>query len=53
MTQGVDKQIGAFPAIEAEGHLVKVGWEMLCADLVPVPMMPRLSSENADSTVLV
>jgi hypothetical protein len=35
MTQGVDKQIGTLPAIEAERHLVQVGREMLCADLVP------------------
>ncbi len=25
MTQGIQKQIGILPAIEAEGHLVQVG----------------------------
>jgi len=35
MTQRVDKQIGSFPAIEPKRHFVKVGREMLGADLVP------------------
>ena len=35
MTQSVDEQIGAFPAIEPELHLVQVGCEMLGTDLVP------------------
>src|SRR5208282_5727389 len=35
MTQRVDEQIRAFPAIEAESHLVQVSHEMLGADLVP------------------
>src|SRR6266478_10225682 len=35
MTQGIQKQVRALPAIEAESHLVKVGREMLGTDLVP------------------
>ena len=35
MTQGINEQIGAIPAIEAELHLVQIGREMLRADLVP------------------
>jgi len=35
MTQGIDKQIGAIPAIESEGHLFKIGREMLCAESMP------------------
>lgn len=35
MTQGVEKQVGILSAIEAECHLVQVGREVLCADLVP------------------
>src|SRR5690348_14132424 len=35
MTQSVQEQIGILPAIEPEGHLIQVGGEMLCADLVP------------------
>jgi len=35
VTQSVDEQIGAFPAIEPELHLVQVGCEMLGTDLVP------------------
>src|SRR5271166_5265272 len=35
MTQSVNKQIGILPAIKAERHFVKVGLQMLGADLVP------------------
>ena len=35
MTQGVEKQIGAFPAVEAESHFVEVGLQMLCANFMP------------------
>src|SRR5208282_5981800 len=35
MTQGIKEQIGTLPAIEAELHLIQVGLEMLCADVVP------------------
>src|SRR5260370_27166008 len=35
MTQGINKQVRVFPAIEAEFHLSKICREMLCADLVP------------------
>src|ERR1039458_28416 len=35
MAQRVEEQIGAIPAVEAEGHLVQVGLQMLGADLVP------------------
>lgn len=35
MTQSIDKQIGAFPAIEAKFHFFQVGWEMLGADSMP------------------
>lgn len=35
MTQGVQKQGRGLPAVEAEGHFVKVGLEMLRANLVP------------------
>src|SRR5579871_3445028 len=35
MTQGVQEQSGRLSAIEAKLHLVQVGREMLCADLVP------------------
>ena len=35
MTQGIQKQCRRLPAIEAEGHLIQVGSEMLRADLVP------------------
>ncbi len=35
MTQSIQEQIRIFPAIESECHLVQVGREMLCADLVP------------------
>jgi len=34
---------GFLPVVEAPCHLVQVGREMLCADLVPRPMTPRLS----------
>jgi hypothetical protein len=37
MTQCVKKQVGVLAAVEAERHLVQVGREMLCADLVPRP----------------
>jgi hypothetical protein len=37
MTQGVEEQIGALPAIESEGHFFKVGREMLGAETVPRP----------------
>ncbi len=35
MTQCIQEQVGILPAIEAEGHLVQVGGEMLRADSVP------------------
>src|SRR2546426_1166056 len=35
MTQGVQEQIGVLPAIETESHLVQIGREMFCADLMP------------------
>jgi len=35
MTQGIQEQIGILPAIEAEGHFVQVGREMLGADPMP------------------
>src|ERR1700738_1153340 len=35
MTQSINEQIGAAPAIEPERHLVQVGREMLCTNLVP------------------
>lgn len=35
MAQGIEEQVGVLPAIETEGHLVQVGSEMFCADLVP------------------
>src|SRR5207244_13380746 len=35
MTQGIQKQIGVLPAIEAECHFVQVGCEMLGADPMP------------------
>ena len=35
MAQGIQKQIGILPTIEAEAHLVQVGGEMLGANLVP------------------
>lgn len=34
MTQGVQKQIGILPAIEAETHLFQIGGKMLCADVM-------------------
>src|SRR2546429_2006887 len=37
MTQGIQKQIGILPAVEAECHLIQVGGEGLCADPVPRP----------------
>src|SRR5690242_9451186 len=40
MTQSIQENGGRLPAIETEGHLIQVGREMLCADLVP-------SSHNA------
>src|SRR5437016_342072 len=35
MTQGIQKQVGALPAIEAKFHLFQVGREMLGTDSVP------------------
>ncbi len=35
MTQCINKQIGALPAIESKLHLFEVGREMLCAEPVP------------------
>jgi hypothetical protein len=35
MTQGVQEQIGILPAVEAEGHFLAVGLEMLRADFMP------------------
>lgn len=35
MTQSINEQIGAFPAIESESHLIQVGLEMFGADFVP------------------
>ncbi len=35
MTQGIQEQSLTLPAVEAERHLIKVGLQMLCADLVP------------------
>jgi hypothetical protein len=35
MTQGIQKQIGILPTIEAECHFVQVGREMLCGDAMP------------------
>jgi len=35
MTQSIREQIRTLSAIKAECHLVKVGGEVLCADLVP------------------
>jgi hypothetical protein len=35
MTQGMQEQVRALPTIEAETHLVQVGWEMLRRNLVP------------------
>src|ERR1700722_9023932 len=35
MTQRINKQIGAFPAIEAESHFVQIRGEMLRANFVP------------------
>lgn len=35
MTQGVQEQVRAVPAIEPESHLVQVGQKMFGADLVP------------------
>src|SRR5262245_61843244 len=35
MAQGIKKKSMRFTAIESEGHLVKVGSEMLCAHAMP------------------
>lgn len=35
MTQRIQEQGRGFSAIEAELHLREIGWEVLCADLVP------------------
>ena len=35
MTQGIDEQIGTIPAIKAEFHLLQIGGEMLCGNLMP------------------
>jgi len=35
MAQGVNEQIGILPAVEAEGHFVQVGLQMLGAEFVP------------------
>src|SRR3954467_2413701 len=35
MTQSIQKQVGTFPAVEAESHLIQVGGEMLWANSVP------------------
>src|SRR5271169_487011 len=35
MPQGVNKQVGTLPAVEAEGHFVQVGLQRLCAYPVP------------------
>src|SRR5208283_5030928 len=35
MTQGIEEQIRAVPAVEAEAHLVQVGLQVLGAELVP------------------
>jgi len=35
MTQSVNEQIGVLAAIEAKGHFVQVGGEMLCGDAMP------------------
>ena len=53
MTQRINEQIGAFPAIESERHLVQVGGKMFGADLVPRSHDAAFESEKADSTVLV
>src|ERR1035437_8022234 len=35
MTQSVNEQVGTIPAVEAEAHFVKIGLQMLGANLVP------------------
>src|SRR5580692_12795368 len=35
MAQGIQEQRWRLPAIEAEGHFIQVGCEMLCTDAVP------------------
>lgn len=47
MTQSVDKQIGAVPAIEAKLHLFQVGSEMLGADAVPRSSNPTLEQRES------
>ena len=46
MTQGVNEQIGAFPAVEAEGHFVQVGLQVFGADLVPRSDDPALQERE-------
>lgn len=46
MTQGIDKQIRAVSAIEAELHFFEVGREMLCADAVPRSSNPALEQRE-------
>lgn len=35
MTESIQEQVGILSAIESECHLIQIGREMLCADLVP------------------
>lgn len=35
MSQRIDEKVRLFAAIEAEGHFLKIGREMLCANMVP------------------
>lgn len=46
MTQRVNEQIGALPAIKAEAHFVKVGLQVLGADLVPCPCNASLKQRE-------
>src|SRR5712664_726376 len=47
MTQGINEQVGAISAIEAEFHLFKIGREMLCAK--PVPRSHDAALEKRES----
>ena len=48
MTQGIEEQIGALPAIETEAHLFEIGREMLGAGC---PIMPGAFTPTASGRV--
>ena len=52
MAQGIKEQIVVLPAIEAEGHLIQIGGEMLRADLVPASNNPAFQERPKGINIL-